>query len=366
MVPTAVAVAAHRRDHFKCWYCGFQSQKYQEAVWVGGGRRSLDGVQTVCIECYRCLNLEAARWMESAVVVWLPEVDQVTINRASRELYCARISTGRAANRARRLFDLLAKPDARPRVAARQKLGSDELDGLIARLRKSPNDPVLGAIRIFPLDRLIVREGSLRFNKYPQILAYWRSKAGPFGGLQRPTGYMDALAEAMGLGDGEPAVDGEAARGASSQRGPAVSAATRGAASKLDTPPASPIPAEPTYAVLAVRLLHDAANFFTTIARQNPPIEDQMAENARVFRELAALLEAQPTGIITDDDAAEPARSYAALAAKLLCDAATFFDSIGKENPTTEAQMAENALVFRKVAARVEADPTATPARTEF
>ena len=37
-------------------------------------------------------------------------------------------------------------------------------------------------IRLFPLDRRIIKEADLEFNQFPQILAYWRSKDGPFGG----------------------------------------------------------------------------------------------------------------------------------------------------------------------------------------
>jgi intracellular multiplication protein IcmJ len=40
----------------------------------------------------------------------------------------------------------------------------------------------LEGIRLFPLDRRIIKEGDLEFNQFPQILAYWRSKDGPFGG----------------------------------------------------------------------------------------------------------------------------------------------------------------------------------------
>ena len=29
---------------------------------------------------------------------------------------------------------------------------------------------------------VIIKEGDLEFNQFPQILAFWRSKDGPFGG----------------------------------------------------------------------------------------------------------------------------------------------------------------------------------------
>jgi intracellular multiplication protein IcmJ len=44
----------------------------------------------------------------------------------------------------------------------------------------------LEGIRLFPLERRIIKEADLEFNQFPQILAYWRSKDGPFGGKTPP------------------------------------------------------------------------------------------------------------------------------------------------------------------------------------
>lgn len=55
-----------------------------------------------------------------------------------------------------------------------------------------------------------------------------------------------------------------------------------------------------THAELAARLLRDAAAFFDTIGAQNPPLTGQMRENALVFRRVADLVEADPTGALPD------------------------------------------------------------------
>ena len=52
-----------------------------------------------------------------------------------------------------------------------------------------------------------------------------------------------------------------------------------------------------TYAELGARLLRDAAVFFLTIGEQNEPLKEQMIENARVFEQIAQLLEDDPTGV---------------------------------------------------------------------
>ena len=56
----------------------------------------------------------------------------------------------------------------------------------------------------------------------------------------------------------------------------------------------------PSHAELAAKLLRDAAAFFETIAEQNPPLKDQMAENADVFQQVADLVEQDPNGQIEE------------------------------------------------------------------
>lgn len=57
-----------------------------------------------------------------------------------------------------------------------------------------------------------------------------------------------------------------------------------------------------THAGLAARLLRDAAAFFDTIGKQNPPLTEQMRENATVFRQVADLVETDPTGKLGKKD----------------------------------------------------------------
>lgn len=52
-----------------------------------------------------------------------------------------------------------------------------------------------------------------------------------------------------------------------------------------------------THADLAAKLLRDAANFFRTIAEQNPALSEAMMENAEIYEDIALLVEEDPTGI---------------------------------------------------------------------
>jgi hypothetical protein len=56
----------------------------------------------------------------------------------------------------------------------------------------------------------------------------------------------------------------------------------------------------PSHSELAAKLLRDAAAFFKTISEQNPPLKDQMDENADVFEQVADLVEKDPNGIIEE------------------------------------------------------------------
>lgn len=59
----------------------------------------------------------------------------------------------------------------------------------------------------------------------------------------------------------------------------------------------------PSHAEIAARLLRDAAVFFRAVGEQNEALRDQMAENADVFEQVAALVEVNPTGELEDPNA---------------------------------------------------------------
>ena len=175
------------RDQHVCQCCGFQSVKYQDVHFLNNAPSDVrsDNMATVCIFCHQCFNLELVSEMRSGVLVWLPEISQTALHHIVRAVYVARISQGPIADAARRSLDVLMHR----REEVRRRLGTDDpfilatvlkdyISGKSYELRKSKLD----GIRLFPLDRRIIKESDLEFNQFPQILAYWRSKDGPFGG----------------------------------------------------------------------------------------------------------------------------------------------------------------------------------------
>ena len=187
------------RDDNTCQCCGFRSQKYQDVFFKNGVQtvHRLDNLATACVFCHQCFNLDSVNVMRSGVLIWLPEIDQASLHHLARAIYVARISQGPVANAARQALDILL---AR-REEVRRRISTDDPYILANVLRDYLTDRHYGlrnskldGVRLFPLDRRIIREADLEFNQFPQILAYWRSKEGPFGG-RLPVQWIDMLLE---------------------------------------------------------------------------------------------------------------------------------------------------------------------------
>lgn len=186
---------AYERDDFTCQCCGFQSQKYQEVVPRNGNINdsSPDNLATTCIFCQQCFYLDRVTAMRSGFMIWLPELDQSDLHHLARAIYVARISQGPMADMARAALDMLMMR----RESAKERLGTDDpfvlaavMSDYLGPKHYAMRDKKLEGIRLFPLDRRIIKEADLEFNQFPQILAYWRSKDGPFGG-KIPTKWLD-------------------------------------------------------------------------------------------------------------------------------------------------------------------------------
>lgn len=338
-VAKTATLAVHARDHWICAYCGFRSERYQTVVDTAENTRDVDALVTACIFCQQCVRLESVTTMRSGLIVWLPELAQVTIHHLARDLYRARLVDDAYGHRARRILQTIAAKDAEPRKGAAQRLGTDDPARLAEMLRDdtalgeaiAPNGRWDGA-RLFPLDRRIIREDDLEFNEFPQILAYWRSTRGP---LNRP-------------------------------EYPALERAERLLAVQLMPDElAGDEPAGTPHAVLAAKLLRDAAAFFDTLAEQNHTLEGQMRENASVFRDVAKLVEGEPLARLggslhtlhESQFGGSRELTSATAAAKLLRDAATFFRGLAAENTRLAEQMVANARVFDQVAELVAGNP---------
>ncbi len=186
-IPAELRQKVLEKDRHTCRCCGFRSLKYQDVLFINGntGDMRRENLVTVCIFCHQCFHLEDVIRMRSGVLVWLPEISQADLHHLARAVYVARISQGPVADAARRALDILMQR----REEVRRRLGTDDplILSMILRDYISPKAyearaAKLEGVRLFPLDRRIIKEADLEFNQFPQILAFWRSKDGPFGG----------------------------------------------------------------------------------------------------------------------------------------------------------------------------------------
>jgi intracellular multiplication protein IcmJ len=175
------------RDNHTCQFCGFHSKKYQEVHFIDGDHKNhhVDNLATACIYCHQCFDLEKVAQMRSGVLVWLPEVEQTDLHHITRAIYVSRISQGSMADTAKKALETLM--NRREEAKARLQTDDPYVLAMVMRDFLGPRqyamrEEKLEGIRLFPLDRRIIKEGDLEFNQFPQILAYWRSKDGPFGG----------------------------------------------------------------------------------------------------------------------------------------------------------------------------------------
>ena len=183
------------RDDHTCQFCGFKSKKYQEVVFRNPDvqTKTLDNLVTACIFCHQVHHLEKVSDLQGGVLIWLPEMGQSSLHHLARAIFVARITTGAVATAAQNaLVALQSRTEA-----AEERIGTSDPSVLATVLQDFTNPDVyqqrsqkLKGIRLLPYDRRIVREGELEFNQFPQILAYWRSKDGPYGSLL-PTTWID-------------------------------------------------------------------------------------------------------------------------------------------------------------------------------
>ncbi len=185
-LPQDIKDSVYSRDDYHCRFCGFRSEKYQEILNLTHNYADTrtQNLATACIFCAQCFHLEKVSTMRSGVLVWLPEITQSSLHHIARAIYVARISQGGVADTSREMLDIIMKrrEDAKARIDTDDPfILSTVMKDYLTDKQYDGRKTKLNGVRLFPLDRRIIKEGDLEFNQFPQILAFWRSKNGPFG-----------------------------------------------------------------------------------------------------------------------------------------------------------------------------------------
>lgn len=187
VTPEAREAVIQRDDH-TCRCCGFRAEKHQQVLHINGDDRDFteSNTLTACVFCHQCFDLTEVDKMHSGMLIWLPEISQHDLHHLMRAIYIARVTQGPLAELARQTFDVLyARGDE-----AKKRLGSKDPGALAlvmrdflagAEYQQTQNN--LKGIRLLPLDRRMIKDGDAEINFFPQILAHWRSKTGPYGAM---------------------------------------------------------------------------------------------------------------------------------------------------------------------------------------
>jgi intracellular multiplication protein IcmJ len=190
------------RDENTCQCCGFKSDKYQNILYLDGDDRNVSDQNclTTCPFCHQCFDLSEVESMQSGMLIWLPEIGQAALHHIMRALYIARVTQGPLAVAARSTIDeFYQRADE-----VRKRLGSSNPSALALVLHdflshkqyEKANEQLRG-VRLLPLDKSMIKEESgLEYNQFPQMLAYWRGKNGPFADFN-PQNWPSLIAKEM-------------------------------------------------------------------------------------------------------------------------------------------------------------------------
>lgn len=81
------------RDNYTCQFCGFQARDYQEIINLDEnyGNNKLSNMVTACCFCAQCFFIEnvSVGKYGGGTLIYLPEIDQATINSFCHVLFCA-------------------------------------------------------------------------------------------------------------------------------------------------------------------------------------------------------------------------------------------------------------------------------------
>lgn len=184
---------ALEKDNHTCRYCGFTSKQFQKAIpkdWGVTDPRDAELV-TACLFCEQCMALESVGAMASGVLIWLPEMDQATINHLARAIYVVEALGDKASATMKACAERAMDVFMNAKGEAKRRVGTDDPSVLAAALIENSNDKSyrsrnekLEGLRLFPLNRRIVTNNGGEADQFPRIMAYWMSADGPFGKVE--------------------------------------------------------------------------------------------------------------------------------------------------------------------------------------
>lgn len=89
--PKSVYLKVLERDKHTCYFCKFQSSKYQEIHHLNDDHDddSIDNLVTICPLCHQSFHLNVAYMTNGGTIIWLPEFTQQELNHLLRAIFVA-------------------------------------------------------------------------------------------------------------------------------------------------------------------------------------------------------------------------------------------------------------------------------------
>lgn len=178
------------KDAYTCCYCGFTARQFQKAIpkdWSVSDPRDAELV-TACIFCEQVFALDTVAPMGSGSLVWLPEIDQASLNNIARAAYVAKSYGEALPPRVRLAADRTLEVLLYARGEAKRRIGTDEPAVLATVLLENLDEAnykkriaKLDGVRLLPLDKRMVASAKGEADQFPKIMSYWVSDEGPFG-----------------------------------------------------------------------------------------------------------------------------------------------------------------------------------------
>lgn len=81
--------AVWKRDGYRCYYCNFKSDKWQEVHHLDSDHTNnkLENLTTICALCHQSHHLNTASTTNGGKIIWLPELSQQDLNHLCRAIF---------------------------------------------------------------------------------------------------------------------------------------------------------------------------------------------------------------------------------------------------------------------------------------
>lgn len=179
-IENSINRAVVQRDNFTCVCCGFSSLHTMRIARKISTPVCVADFETMCSYCWLVENLHEAYRLNAGRLIWLPEIDQVEINRSLPKIQVRMTLLGEEND-----IEIIALKEL---FEQRAKLASEKFDfvsdyslqNVIIACSESASKKNMflnmfkSGLRLLPREKWIDQRGKTRFDAFPRMLSMWR------------------------------------------------------------------------------------------------------------------------------------------------------------------------------------------------